>query len=87
MYFRPYSVMVNDGTCNGLVYLEGEQVRWLLDLSPIQWSKLEEVVGQSGEINLNMVIHYSIPNKKIKDPFTLLDNYSFFNVFVLTRRP
>ena len=53
--FCLYSAMVNDGTCNGLVYLEGDQVRWLLDLSPAQWSKLEEVVGQSGEINLNMV--------------------------------
>ena len=60
--------MVNDGTCNGLVYLEGEQVRWLLDLNPEQWSKLEEVVGQSGEINLNMVLYYSISNKKIR-PF------------------
>ena len=54
-YFCLNSVMVNDGTCNGLVYLEGEQVQWLSDLNPVQWSKLEEVVGQSGEINLNMV--------------------------------
>ena len=69
--------MVNDGTCNGLVYLEGEQVRWLLDLSPIQWSKLEEVVGQSGEINLNMVLFYSISNKELKYPFSLIDNYIF----------
>ena len=49
------SVMVNDGTCNGLVFLEGEQVRRVLDLSQRQWSKLEEDVGHSGEINLNMV--------------------------------
>ena len=60
------SAMVNDGTCNGLVYLEGEQVRWLLDLTSVQWTKLEEVVEQSGEINLNMVIYYLISNKKNK---------------------
>ena len=71
--------MVNDGTCNSLVYLEGEQVRWLLDLNPKQWSELEEVVGNTGEIDLNMVLTLLINIQQHNKITFHLDNCSFFH--------
>ena len=69
--------MVNDGTSNALVYLDGEQVRWLLDLNPKQWNKLEEHVGQVGKVNLSLVIDsmFLIFEYQIKWASILLANF------------
>ena len=76
--------MVNDGTSNALVYLDGEQVRCLLDLNLKQWNKLEELVGQVGEVNLNLVLNSSSIYQK-PGLFCTIIRYQFVVSFLIAK--